>query len=109
MTPPNLSSCRLLVPGQSISPAPGGHRRVRSGVTRVMLLIAGAVLAEEDRPPAPCTGAWQGRLALLCKLCAGHAVPVCPSPEAVPLVPCPITQGLGLSCPGLVAPQKWKH
>lgn len=47
----NLSPYRLLVPGQSISPAPSGHRRVQSGVTRVMLLIAGAVLAKEDRPP----------------------------------------------------------
>lgn len=48
---PNFSLCRLLVPGQSISPAPGGHRRVQSGIARVVLLIAGAVLAKEDGPP----------------------------------------------------------
>lgn len=55
-------------------------------------------------PRAPHKGAQQGRLALLCKLCAGHAVPACPQPGAVPTVPCPPAQGLGLPCPGLVAP-----
>ena len=104
-----LSPRRLPAPGQSISPAPGGHRRVQSGVTRIVLLIAGAVKplisAEEDQPPCtPHKRARQGRLALLCKLCAGQAVPACPPPGAVLMVPHPLTQGLGLPCPGLVAP-----
>lgn len=60
-TDPQISSCRLLVPGQSISPAPGGHRRVQSGVTRVMLLIAGEVLAEENRPPCTLHGGLVGQ------------------------------------------------
>lgn len=115
---PVLSPHRLLASGQSISPAPSGHRRVQSGVARIVLLIAGAAMpppppppqvsAEEDWPPhpprTPHKGVRQGRLALLCKLCAGHAMPTCPPPGAVLMVPRPLTQGLGLPCPGLVAP-----
>lgn len=50
LTPPHplLSLHRLVAPGQSISPAPGGHRRVQSGVARIVLLIAGAAM-----PPPP--------------------------------------------------------
>lgn len=96
--PPILSPCRLLVPGQSISPVPSGHRRVQSGVARIVLLIARAVMPPSlgrggPAPCTPCKGTQQGRLALLCKLCAGHAVP---------MVPCPPSQGLGLPCLGLV-------